>query len=120
MLEHALELLVVADAHDHLEAEVEAALGEPVERVVVLVVDRQHDRRGRALGSPLRCRAVGEERQRDLAPQTRVGAADDDALGAALLRAARRVAAADLDEHRDAVSLCNRLAQPPVGHGARC
>jgi hypothetical protein len=46
--------------------------------------------------------------------------ADDDALRAALLRAPRCLAAADLDEHRDAVSFCNRLAQPPVGHGARC
>ena len=40
-----------------------------MQRLVVLVLDRQHDSRGRALRGLLGRGAVGEERQRDLAPE---------------------------------------------------
>ena len=64
--------------------------------------------------------AVGKERYGDLLAEQRLRATHHDPFGAALLRAPRGVTASHLHEHRDAVAFRDRLAQPSVGHGARC
>ena len=58
--------------------------------------------------------AEGEQRQAASARARRRRAPHDEALGALLLRGAGAVAVDDLDEHGDAVALCDRLAQPSV------
>lgn len=63
--------------------------------------------------------AVRKQRERSVRSKPRPRAAGDDALRAALLGAQRRGAVPHLDEHRDAVTLGNRLTQPSVGHEMR-
>jgi hypothetical protein len=63
---------------------------------------------------------VGQEREQCLAADVRPSLPDDDALGATLLGAAGTRPVADVHQHRDAVALCDRLAQTSVGHGPGC
>ena len=116
MLEHALQLVVVADADDVLEPELLAALGETRQRV--LVVGREHHRVGGA--RLVRLQSVREQRQAGVFLQLELGAAHDDSLRAARLGTPGGVGVTDVHEHRDAVAFRDRLAQPSIGHGRGC
>ena len=116
VLEHVLELVVVPNPDDDLEPELMAALGlrraSPSSScgcsTTASAPSRPRRARARRRAAAARCGRAGPP-----------SPADDDALGAALLgaRAALR-RRPDLDEHRDPVALCDRLAQPSMGHGA--
>ncbi len=111
------ELVVVPHADDDLETELRATLRQRMQRL--LVGRLEHDR-VRRRGGGFGLGAVGEKRQQCVGPHVRVGGADDDALGTALLGAPGTVGITDVHENGDAVALRNRLAQSPVGHGRGC
>jgi hypothetical protein len=113
-LEDAFEHLLVSDAHDEIESElgrVRSELFESGPVLVVLLGDDEH-RVGagalRVLGCPA---AAPEDRQLRSLADTGEHGTNDDRLGPVGLGRARGVGPVDVDDHRDSVTLGDRLAE---------
>ena len=114
-LEDARELVLVADADDPVEAELDHVRGRVVEAVAL--VPRElggHDQisvgagaRG-GIDAPA---APPEDRQLGRLPHTRGVPGHDERLRAVRLRRMRCVRRLDLDDHRDSVAFGDRLAE---------
>ncbi len=113
-LEDAFEHLLAADAHNEIESEVGRVRSERVESAALLVVllgDDEHCVGAGAFGV-LGCpAATPEDRQLGRVADAGERFANDDRLGPVCLSRASGFGPVDLDDHRDSVTLGNRLAE---------
>ena len=113
-LENSLEHFLVRDADDEVEAELGSVRGRRVEDVTVFVArigDDEHGvgaRPSRILG---RSAAAPEDRELSRFADACQRTANGDAFGAVRFRDACGLGSVDVDDHRDAVSLGDRLAE---------
>src|SRR5262245_21486606 len=113
LLEHALELLLVADLDHALEAVLVRAADDAGQPLLVAGGGVDDDR----VRLIVRLRGVEQDRQPRRVAHPGGRPADDDALSALLLGGPGGRGAVDLDQHRDAVALRDGLAQPArAGH----
>ena len=121
--ERELELLLAPHLDDEVEAELHRLRVLAREPVFVLarVLDRDQPRVG-ACKRSLRgdARRAPEDRQLGHRAQVADLAADDERFGTLRGRGAGRFGVGDVDDHRDAVALGDRLAEPALAsHGRK-